>query len=504
MLAVEARHSVARLMVGGELFLFGRHDAALLLGACHDLHGSFLDILHGDGLAAAACSQQSGLVDQVLKVRARKACGALCDDLQGHIGSQRFVLGVDFQDFLTALDVGQAHIHLTVEAARAEQCLIQNVSTVGSGHDDNAIVGLKTVHLDQQLVQGLLALVVTAAQTGTALTAHSIDLIDEDDAGHGLLCLVEEVTHAGCTHADVHLHEVGTGDGVEGHASLACTGTGQQGLTGTRRADEQHAVRDACTQRVELVGALEELHDLFQLFLFLILTRNIGKGSRFFVLVLVLHLGLAHVHNAAATGTAPHHGKEQEAGAAQHAQIEDDFHPWDGLLEGSVIVGHGRVRVGCVVGLDIFIHVLNKDVGIWQLVADGNGAVALLHRAGGLRRAAGEHTAQQAAGGFRGALDGRSIRQGQVTLFQVHGDDAGVPVQRKGRDLIVLEVMDHGGVAHGRAAGAARTAAHHRPDHQHSGQHQCEDQRIETRSLRLQKESTPVLVLFIISRRRRA
>ena len=50
---------------------------------------------------------------------------------------------------------------------------------------------------------------------------------------------------------------------------------------------------DAGTQRVELVGALEELHDLLQLFLFLVLTGNIGKGRGLFVLVFVLHLGLA-------------------------------------------------------------------------------------------------------------------------------------------------------------------------------------------------------------------
>jgi len=43
--------------------------------------------------------------------------------------------------------------------------------------------GPPTVHLDQQLVEGLLALVVTAAKACAALTATASDLVDEDDAG---------------------------------------------------------------------------------------------------------------------------------------------------------------------------------------------------------------------------------------------------------------------------------------------------------------------------------
>ena len=133
---------------------------------------------------------------------------------------------------------------------------------------------------------------MTAAQTCAALATHSIDLVDENDAGHGLFGLIEQVTHAGCTHADIHFHKVRAGDGVEGHPRLACTGTGQQGLTGTRRAHQQHTVGDAGTQRIELIGALEELHNFLELLFFLVLTGHIGKGGSLFVLVLVLYLAL--------------------------------------------------------------------------------------------------------------------------------------------------------------------------------------------------------------------
>ena len=70
------------------------------------------------------------------------------------------------------------------------------------------LVGLEAVHLHEQLVEGLLALVVAAAQARAALPADGVDLVDEDDAGHTLLGQIEQVAHAGSAHADEHLNEV--------------------------------------------------------------------------------------------------------------------------------------------------------------------------------------------------------------------------------------------------------------------------------------------------------
>jgi hypothetical protein len=39
------------------------------------------------------------------------------------------------------------------------------------------------------LVEGLFAFVVAAAEAGAALAADRVDLVDEDDAGRGLLGL---------------------------------------------------------------------------------------------------------------------------------------------------------------------------------------------------------------------------------------------------------------------------------------------------------------------------
>ena len=67
---------------------------------------------------------------------------------------------------------------------------------------------LEAVHLDQELVQRLLALVVAAAEPRAAVPADGVDLVDEDDAGGVLLALLEEVAHAAGADADEHLDEV--------------------------------------------------------------------------------------------------------------------------------------------------------------------------------------------------------------------------------------------------------------------------------------------------------
>ena len=54
---------------------------------------------------------------------------------------------------------------------------------------------VESVHLDEELVQGLLTLIGTAAFAATALAARCIQLVDEDDRG-GERPALEEVTHS--------------------------------------------------------------------------------------------------------------------------------------------------------------------------------------------------------------------------------------------------------------------------------------------------------------------
>ena len=96
--------------------------------------------------------------------------------------------------------------------------------------------------------------------------------------GRVALGLVEQVAHAAGADADEHLDELGAGDAEERHAGLAGDGARQQRLAGARRADEQHAARDARAERGELLGVLEELDDFLELFLGLVDAGDVGEG----------------------------------------------------------------------------------------------------------------------------------------------------------------------------------------------------------------------------------
>ena len=328
---------------------------------------------------------------------------------------------------------------------------------------------------------------MTAAQTGAALAAHRVDLIDEDDAGRGLLGLVEQIAHTGGAHAHIHLHEIGTGDGVEGHARLACAGTGQQSLTGTRRAHQQHAVGDAGAQTVELAGIFEELHDLFQLGLFLIRTGHISKGGLALVVVLVLHLGAAHIHDVAALVALEHH-VENEDHAAHHDHHHHDVPDGHTALHRGVVLIHGGVRMGLVVGLDVGLHLFveNAEIGhaVFHLpdaLAAGQLIHGLLGIGGALALAADQikHAAlgQLAAGG--GLLAGIHRVGGQlhVALHQRQLDVAGVQVHLETDHLLGLEVAEHPGVAHGGGGGvhqAPQIQSQHAQRQQHDDDHAVE------------------------------
>src|SRR5258707_1171895 len=82
---------------------------------------------------------------------------------------ERHLAQVHADDALAALDVRPRHDHATVEAARAQQRRVEHVGTVGGGDQDDAVVRFEAVHLDQQLVERLLALVVTATEAGATV-----------------------------------------------------------------------------------------------------------------------------------------------------------------------------------------------------------------------------------------------------------------------------------------------------------------------------------------------
>ena len=326
-------HRVTCFVVGGELSLFIVDDPALLLRTRDDLGDGFLDLFHADLDAVSPCCQQGRFIEHILDIRRCETGGPSGQYLQIHAGIQGLVLGMDFEDLFSSCDVGPADDDLPVESARSEQGRIQDVRTVGGCQDDDPRVLGKAVHLDQELVQGLLTFIVAAAQARATLTAYGVDLVDKDDAGGILLGLFEQVSDSGCADTDEHLDEVGTADGKEGYAGFSRCGLGNVGLTCSRRADQQDPLGDPCAQAVILSRVLEEIDDLFQFFFFFFQACYVSEGDLLLVSLLELGPAFAKGHGLAAAIALLHDEPEQEDHQADHDQCRQQTDP-DGFLLG--------------------------------------------------------------------------------------------------------------------------------------------------------------------------
>ena len=194
-----------------------------------------------------------------------KPGGAGCERVELDLVGERLALRVHLEDLPAADAIGPVDDDLPVEAAGAEQRRVEDVGPVRGRDHDDVVLQLEPVHLDEELVQGLLALVVSAAETGAAMATDRVDLVHEHDARRRLLRLLEQVAHARGADADEHLDEVRARDREERHARLARDRAREERLTGARRPVEQDALRDPRAERLELLRVLEELLDLLQL-----------------------------------------------------------------------------------------------------------------------------------------------------------------------------------------------------------------------------------------------
>ena len=270
-------HRVAALVVGDHLLLLLAERHRLALEAHEHPVAGRLEVLGVHLVGAAAHREQRGLVHEVGEVGARHARRAPCDDVDVDVVGDLLVAEVHLEDRDPLVLGGERHHDLAVETARAEECGVEHVGAVGRGHHHDALGGLEPVHLGEHLVERLLALVVAAAEAGAALAADRVDLVDEDDRRRLLLRGLEEVAHTRRADPDEHLHEVGAGDRHERHSRLTRDRAGDEGLAGAGRADEQHALRDARADLLELARVLEEVDDLGDLLLDRAVAGDVGE-----------------------------------------------------------------------------------------------------------------------------------------------------------------------------------------------------------------------------------
>ena len=303
---------------------------------------------------------------------------------------------MDLENTLAALEVRVVHHDLAVETAGTQQRRVENVGAVGGRDDDDVGAGFETVHLDQNLVQRLLALVMAAAQSSATLAADRVDFVDEDDRRRFGLGALEQVAYAARADADEHFDELGTGDAEERHAGLTSHGARHQGLAGTRRANHQHALGNTRAQTNELFRFLQELDDFSQFLLGFFRAGHVRERD-----LRALHVAgdagaaaaKAHRLVLAATHRA-HHPPQQPDDQQRRHDCDEELEQHAGgivalaLREDDVLpfgIGHAvafehvdEVRLGRLVAVALVARILQRNENVGAAANDDFRDVAAL------------------------------------------------------------------------------------------------------------------------------
>mmetsp|Transcript_71022 Transcript_71022/g.214938 ORF Transcript_71022/g.214938 Transcript_71022/m.214938 type:complete len:307 (+) Transcript_71022:377-1297(+) len=198
------------------------------------------------------------------------------------------------QDGQAPLLARQPHAHVAVEATWAKERGVQHVGPVGRRDDHHRAAGctlgggpwlpralprgaVEAVHLRQELVQGLLPLVVAKAPARARLRER-VQLVEEEDARRAALRALEEVPHARRPTAHEDLHEVGRRADDEADAGLVGGSPCQQGLAAAGRAIEQDAARAPGAEAAVALRPPQEVHDLRELVALGVHAGDAGPG----------------------------------------------------------------------------------------------------------------------------------------------------------------------------------------------------------------------------------
>ena len=332
-----------------ELFFVFHHSAATLRTSDNAVD-RLVEGAVVDELRVRASGKQGCLVQNVGEVGTGETGGLASNDLEVDACCHRFVLGVHLKDLVAAFHVGSIHTDLAVETTRAKKCRVENVGTVGRGDHNDVDLGVEAVHLDEHLVECLLALVVTATHSGTTVTTDSVDLVNEDDGGGCLLCLLEQVANTAGTDTDEHFDEVRTRNGKERNACFTSNGASQQSLTGSGRAIEKNTLGDASAHGLESGRVFQEVFNFTELFDGLVSTSYVGErnGRSFFGDELVSRLTKLHDSAATATSGAHHEPEEQTDQKNREQEPEGRHQP---VVVRDIIVVSAR-ELGVVDGRD--------------------------------------------------------------------------------------------------------------------------------------------------------
>ena len=270
---------MARFVHRHRVLLLGDQDVGALAPSENDAVASLVEIGRGNDVAILPHRHNGRLIDQIGQVRSGETRSAPRHHLEIDALVELLTLGMDLEDGHPLGQDREGDGDLPIEAPGTKQGRIEDLRTVGGRENDDPGGRIEAVHLGQQLIQRLLALVVGDHGAGArSALPDGIDLVDEDDRRGALARLGEEIAYPGRPDADEQLHEARSAHREERDLGLARHGTGQERLAGARRPHHQDAPGRHGARLGIALGLLEEVDHLADLHLGALITGHIGKG----------------------------------------------------------------------------------------------------------------------------------------------------------------------------------------------------------------------------------
>ncbi len=232
---------MADFVISDAPFFFLTQAPALSFRASHHFLHRGLQIALGDLAGSAPRCQKSRFIEEIGQVRAGKAGSLRSNFSEIGASGQGFVPGVQFEHGKAPLYVRRIDQYLTIKPARPEQSAVEHFGPIGGRQNDDAGVRFKSVQADEQLIEGLLALVIDRSQMDPSLPPDRIQFVNKNDARGLRLGFHKKIPHPRRPHADEHLHEITAADEEKRHFGLARHGTGQEGLASPGRPNEENA-----------------------------------------------------------------------------------------------------------------------------------------------------------------------------------------------------------------------------------------------------------------------
>jgi hypothetical protein len=89
---------------------------------------------------------------------------------------------------LASSDVRPLDDHPAIKPSRSKQRRIENIGAVGRSNEDHSVIRFEAVHFDKELIECLLALIVSTAESSATMPSDRVDFVNKDDAGSILPC----------------------------------------------------------------------------------------------------------------------------------------------------------------------------------------------------------------------------------------------------------------------------------------------------------------------------